>query len=144
MKLIIRNSCEADLADITSLMEELGYPTTESEMATRIAKINENDSYHTLVAEYDDRVVGLAGILIGYSYITSDIIARIIAFVVASDCRGKGIGKLLMEEAEKYARSKNAVSIGLNSGNRPERMVAHQFYLHQGFIDKGISFFKNL
>ncbi|WP_242698129.1 GNAT family N-acetyltransferase [Bacillus sp. SD088] len=49
---------------------------------------------------------------------------RIVAFVVDSNYRGKGIGKKLLAEAESWARRIGATGIGLNSGNRPERFNA--------------------
>ena len=79
---LIRYANEADLADITSLMSELGYETTESEVTNRLSKLNSNPDYHTLVAEIDNQVVGLLGLHIGLSYEFSGCYGRVICLVV--------------------------------------------------------------
>ncbi|UYZ15549.1 GNAT family N-acetyltransferase [Brevibacillus sp. WF146] len=52
-----------------------------------------------------------------------------VALVVDSKIRNQGIGKMLVNEAEKWAKEQGAISIGLNSGNRKERQNAHRFYV---------------
>jgi GNAT superfamily N-acetyltransferase len=86
----------------------------------------------------------MIGLCTGILYNKDGLYARIIAFVVDSNYRNKGIGKLLIKEAERWARNQGADSIALNSGNRPERKDAHQFYKRMGYVEKSIGFAKSL
>ncbi|MFD2444155.1 GNAT family N-acetyltransferase [Bacillus sp. CGMCC 1.16607] len=64
------------------------------------------------------------------------------AFVVDSAYRGKGVGRKLLQEAESWAVEQGAIEIGLNSGNREERKIAHQFYFNMGYEGKSTGFSK--
>jgi GNAT superfamily N-acetyltransferase len=140
----IRKATINDVPELAALMEQLGYPTTVESMTVRFNNIESNPSYHTLVAEMDGKVVGMIGLCTGIFYEKDGLYARIVAFVVDYNYRNKGIGKLLLKEAERWARNQGANSIGLNSGNRPERKDAHEFYKRVGFAEKSIGFAKNL
>lgn len=140
----IRKATINDVPELAVLMEQLGYPTTAESMTVRFNNIESNPSYHTLVAEMDGKVVGMIGLCTGIFYEKDGLYARIVAFVVDYNYRNKGIGKLLLKEAERWARNQGANSIGLNSGNRPERKDAHEFYKRVGFVEKSIGFAKNL
>jgi GNAT superfamily N-acetyltransferase len=140
----IRKATINDVPELAALMEQLGYPTTAESMTVRFNNIESNPSYHTLVAEMDGKVVGMIGLCTGIFYEKDGLYARIVAFVVDYNYRNKGIGKLLLKEAERWARNQGANSIGLNSGNRPERKDAHEFYKRVGFVEKSIGFAKNL
>ena len=70
----------------------------------------------------------MAGLYTGLFYEYDGSYVRIVAFVVDTSFRRKGIGKKLIQEAESWAREQGAVGIALNSGNREERKDAHQFF----------------
>lgn len=61
----------------------------------------------------------------------SDPYAEIGGLVVDESRRGEGIGKLLLERAEAWARAKACASIRLRSNII--RKVAHEFYLKRGY-----------
>ncbi|WP_454040619.1 GNAT family N-acetyltransferase [Cytobacillus horneckiae] len=61
---------------------------------------------------------------------------RIVVLVVDSNYRNKGIGKQLLEEAESWAKEIGATGIGLNCGNRPERISAHKFRENNVYLEK--------
>lgn len=140
----IREATVNDSSELVGLMEQLGYPTTVEKMKLRFNAILSNSTYHTLVVELDGKVVGMAGLCTNLFYEFDGSYVRIVAFVVDSNYRRKGIGKRLIEEAEIWARKQGAIAISLNSGNRNERKIAHQFYLSKGYEDKSIGFTKNL
>lgn len=139
--MVIRRASSKDINDLTSLMEQLGYPTSVEQMRVRF---EETPNHYTLVAEYDGKVVGMIGFHTGVLYNSDGIYARVIAFVVDSNYRNKGIGRRLLSEAEKYAKNLDADGIGLNSGNRAERENAHQFYKKMGYCVKSTGFVKRL
>ncbi|MCK0473176.1 GNAT family N-acetyltransferase [Halalkalibacter sp. APA_J-10(15)] len=140
----IREAVENDIEALTSLMEQLGYPTTIEAMRTRFHTIESSPDYHTLVASYDGKIVGMVGVAKGYYYELNGVYVRIVALVVDAIFRNKGIGKKLVVEAESWERIIGATRIGLNSGSRPEREHAHKFYKNIGYVEKSIGFVKSL
>jgi len=139
----IREATINDIPELVILMNQLGYPTAIDNMKSRFNAILSNASYHTLVAEFDGNVVGMAGLCTNLFYEHDGSYVRIVAFVVDSNYRRKGIGEKLIQQAEKWAKEQGAIAIGLNSGNREERKDAHQFYIDMGYQDKSIGFTKS-
>lgn len=136
----IRYANETDVADITSLMSELGYETTESEVTSRLSKLRSNPDYHTLVAEMDNQVVGLLGLHIGLAYEFNECYGRVICLVVNQQYRKNGIGQQLIARAKEIVIEQEGSAITLNSGNRADREDAHNFYLKNGFVAKSTGF----
>jgi len=141
---MIRLATEADVKGLAKLMGELGYPTTEKDMEQRFKKINANPLYRTIVAEIDGSIVGMVGMIVGYRYENNEDYIRIVALVVDSKYRKKGIGKNLIEKAEEWAINQGIKTLVLNSGNRVVRNDAHQFYVHNGFEGRATGFYKEL
>lgn len=139
----IRKATSQDISELALLMEELGYPTTIEQMKIRFNNIEATPNHYTLVAVYEGAVAGMIGFHTGVLYNDDGIYARVIALVVDSNYRSKGIGKLLLTEAEKYAKNLGATGIGLNSGNRSERERAHRFYKNMGYMAKSTGFVKS-
>nr|WP_299095504.1 GNAT family N-acetyltransferase [uncultured Metabacillus sp.] len=142
--MIIRKATIKDIPELVILMEQLGYPTSVDKMKLRFNAINNNPSYHTLVADLEGKVVGMTGLNTGLFYEYDGSYVWIVAFIVDTNYRRKGIGKKLIQEAECWAREQGAIAIALNSGNREERKDAHQFYLSMGYKAKSIGFGKSL
>jgi N-acetylglutamate synthase-like GNAT family acetyltransferase len=143
--MLIRNVNQRDLVEITYLMAELGYETTISEMKNRLSKLTNNPDYHTIVAELDNKVIGLLGLHIGLAYEFSGCYGRIVCLVVNKEYRNKeyrnnGIGKNLVDRAKEIIRNLDGNTIVLNSGNRKDREHAHKFYLENGFSAKSTGF----
>lgn len=141
---MIRQAKKSDAADLAELMTELGYVTTEDEMRQRLSHLLSVDSYHTAVFEGNHAISGMIGMSHSFAYHSNDTHLRIIAFVVKEEARGRGVGRLLMNEAERWAECKGATTLILNSGNRKERQDAHDIYRHFGFDGKSTGFYKNL
>ncbi|MFD2681920.1 GNAT family N-acetyltransferase [Bacillus seohaeanensis] len=140
----IREATMNDIVELTRLMEHLGYPTTIENMKKRFINIESNPDYKTFLAAYDGKIVGMIGLVKGFYYEMDGFYVRIVALVVDSNYRNQGIGKKLLEEAEMWARKIGANGIGLNSGNRSERINAHNFYKNRGYIEKSIGFAKSI
>ena len=140
----IRGANRDDIKALTFLMEQLGYPTTEEQMEGRFQAITAHPGYHTIVAEMDGHVVGMAGLCHSLFYEHDGCYVRISAFVVDSNYRRKGIGQKLLEAIECWAIEQGATALVLNSGNREERNAAHHFYRQQGFEGKSTGFSKQL
>ncbi|MDQ0188187.1 GNAT family N-acetyltransferase [Cytobacillus sp. FSL W7-1323] len=140
----IRKATSNDIKELASLMEQLGYQTSIEQMRVRFNNIEATTNHYTLVAIYKEKIVGMVGFHTGVLYNKDGIYARVIAFVVDSKFRNKGIGRRLLTEAESIAINSGADGIGLNSGNRTERDNAHQFYKNMGYEAKSIGFVKAL
>lgn len=93
MELSIRHSTIEDIRYITSLIGELGYPTSYEEMSVRFKNILADSSYCTLLAIVKSTVVGLVGLQQSYLYEKNGTNVRVVALVVHSDYRGAGIGQ---------------------------------------------------
>lgn len=143
-EIIIREAKLEDISELLYLYEQLGYPSTREELEKRLQIIFAHADYQTLVAIKGHKLVGIIGLIKGYSYEHDVCYIKIAILVVDEDYRGKGIGKKLIQEAEKWAKLQDITTITLNSGNREERKSAHDFYQHLGYLPKSIGFFKDL
>ncbi len=140
----IREATINDVPDLVSLMEQLGYPTSIDKFKMRFNTITANQSYHTLVADMNGKIVGMAGLCTGLFYEYDGLYVQIVAFVVNTNYRRKGIGEKLIQEVESWAKKQGAIAIALNSGNRKEREAAHHFYTSMGYKAKSTGFGKSL
>ena len=138
----VRDISNDDFEMLTGLIKELGYPSTVSKVSERLCKINSSSCYKTFVADFNGQVVGFIGLCKLYAYEYDGEYVRIAALVVNEQYRGKGIGRKLVESAEKWALEEEAIAITLNSGI--DRKEAHNFYKNIGYSAKGYSFSKTL
>jgi GNAT superfamily N-acetyltransferase len=123
-------------------MGELGYPTTEDEMRTRLENICADDSYRTFLAMSDGIVCGMIGTFSMHSYEHNDASGRILAFVVSEKMRGKGVGRQLITAAEQDFVERNVRRIAVYT--RLTRVEAHKVYERFGYARNGWRFVKDL
>ncbi|KSU87538.1 MULTISPECIES: GNAT family N-acetyltransferase [Bacillaceae] len=140
----VRSLQDHDVKELIPLMEQLGYPTNFEDLQVRLSAIQASSDYHTLIAEIDGEVAGMAGLCKSYFYEYDGSYTRIVAFVVHEKFRRKAVGKMLIKEAERWAKSQGCMAIGLNSGNRDERLAAHLFYQKMGYQPKSTGFIKEI
>ena len=140
----IREFQTEDTIQLLPLMDQLGYPTSFGKLESRLSNIHSQSNYHTLVAELNNKIVGMVGLCHNLFYEYDSSYVRIVAFVVDTNYRRKGIGEKLMHEAEKWATRQGATYMMLNSGNRLERKIAHKFYQDMGYESKSTGFSKQL
>jgi len=138
----IRRATIGDAPAIVPLLEQLGYPSSLSEVRERLEVILERTDYATWVAQHGERVVGLAGARLGYAYEVSGIYGQLIALVVEKAYRGRGIGAALVREAEEWVKQRGGRTMALNSGTH--RAEAHKFYERLGYVATGLRFVKKL
>jgi GNAT superfamily N-acetyltransferase len=60
---------------------------------------------------------------------------RIVALVVSSACRGQGIGRWLVDAAEKAAGELDCIAMEVTSAR--SRTESHPFYRNLGYEDRG-------
>jgi GNAT superfamily N-acetyltransferase len=131
-----------DAAAIGELMTELGYPTTAEAMRDRLKAVASDPGYVTLVAETDDGVVGVIGGTTGHYYEKDGVYARLLVLSVSSTSRGTGIGAQLVDALERWALSRGARDIVVNSAFHRAR--AHAFYERCGYARTGLRLVKTL
>jgi GNAT superfamily N-acetyltransferase len=140
----VREFQTEDVIQLVPLMDQLGYPTSLGKLESRLNNIHFQSNYHTLVAELNNKIVGVVGLCHNLFYEYDSSYVRIVAFVVDTNHRRKGIGEKLMHEAEKWATRQGVAYVMLNSGNREERKAAHKFYHDMGYESKSTGFSKPL
>jgi len=131
LNLNIRHAQIDDLSVLTNLCIELGYKSTINEIKKRLDKIQKSKSDLILVAVEKGTVIGWIHVF-STLRLESDPFAEIGGLVVSSRHRGKGVGKILVREAEKWARENGFINIRVRS--RTSRDGAKQFYESEGYI----------
>ena len=131
-----------DAAAIAQLMCELGYETSTSEMQMRLQRIATDERLRTFVAACDGKVCGMIGALTYPSIEHNDFSGRIIALVIKSTMRRRGIGRALITFAEKDFAQRGIRRVALNT--QLAREDAHKFYESLGYERNGWRFVKQL
>lgn len=143
--LYLRDANNEDMEALTSLIADLGYPATLDEIRLRFTNIFNQNGFKTKLAIAEDgQPGGLIGMCASYGYEHNAIYIRVLALVVGKNYRKKGIGRILMNEAERWANEIGAYQIVLTSGLRDERKAAYAFYQSIGYEIKASGFVKKL
>ena len=128
----IRSATINDASDISELSKQLGYPNIASDIIDRLNTIMNSDDHRVYVA-YIPQGKTIAWIhIFAAQRIESEPFAEIGGFVVSESFRNKGIGKKLLEVAEKWSISQNLGKLRVRS--KIEREDAKRFYLKMGFF----------
>ncbi len=128
----IREMTAADLPRILDLADQLGYPAALQDLTARFHRISALKD-HTLVTA----CAGAEGV-IGWLHLCvltpleAPAAAQISGIVVDKLWRGKGVGRLLVEYAERWAAERGLDRLTLRS--RDDREGAHAFYRGRGFV----------
>ena len=138
----LRSAMIADADDVARLLSELGYPCEIDDAAERIDAIAANDRQALVLARRDGAVCGLVALDFMYYLPLGTITCRVTALVVTPTAQGLGIGRQLLKEAERRARTGGASRIELTSGS--QRTEAHAFYRACGYKDSSVRFVKLL
>ncbi|MBV2208659.1 MAG: GNAT family N-acetyltransferase [Thermomonas sp.] len=138
----LRNAVPADADDVAHLLAELGYPCDIHDAAERISTILANDRQALVVARRQGAVCGLVALDFMYYLPLGTTTCRVTALVVTPSAQGQGVGRHLLKEAERRARSGGAARIELTSG--VQRVEAHAFYRACGYSGSSVRFVKPL
>ena len=125
-----RNATLKDAARLAELSNQLGYPSTDAEVASRLAGLLDHPDHAVFVAEDGEHVV--AWIQVSLSrLVESPLSAEVGGLVVDEDHRGRGVGPLLLAVADAWARERGAVRLRVPCN--VVRADAHRFYEREGF-----------
>jgi GNAT superfamily N-acetyltransferase len=127
----VRCAAAADIPQFPELCDQLGYPSSEEEVRARFGGIDAAPDHGLFVAETaDGRLAGFLHVFV-IRTMESEPRAEIGRLVVDGAQRSHGVGTLLMERAETWAREHGCKIVSLRSNVIRER--AHAFYERLGY-----------
>ena len=138
---VLRPAQPSDAEELSGLLSELGYPSAAEAIARRISACGEVPGLSIVVALLDERVVGVVAVHCVPTLISDAALGRITALVVSTKVRGRGVGRLLVEEAEAFAHRRGCERMELTSGDH--RPGAHAFYERLGYAVEARRFIKH-
>jgi GNAT superfamily N-acetyltransferase len=133
--MVVRELCVGDADKLAKLITQLGYETSELEMAKRIADLSLRDD-HWQFGLIDGGLVASIHFYIEHSLeYRPEIVVQ--SLIVDLAHRRKGYGQQLLALAERYAREQRLEVISLRSNT--QRADAHRFYDALGYESIGTS-----
>jgi GNAT superfamily N-acetyltransferase len=126
----IRHISVKDAVPVTALSLELGYPMTVSDTIANIGSVDKSICDVAYVAVLDEIVVGWIHVFYTIR-LESGPFCEIGGLVVSRNVQGKGVGKMLVEKARKWATERNINRLLVRCN--VVRTGAHEFYLKSGF-----------
>ena len=140
-KLKIRDARPSDAARLVELITELGHPIDEKRVRKNLAALKKTGET-PLVATLDKTIVGICGVGRRVVIHRAAPLGRITALVVTKEAQGLGLGRKLVDAAEKWMREEGCQLVEVTSNDR--RAAAHAFYRHLGYERSSVRFFKKL
>lgn len=125
-----REATAADAERIASLFTEEGFPVGASGVAMRLARFEAPGS-HVVVADVEGEVLGFIALHVVNRFEGDEPFVRIVALVVDPGVRERGVGRLLMDEAEAIGRRQGALFVEVTSGHH--RAEARHLYESLGY-----------
>lgn len=133
-KPVIRPARETDAKGIWKInADSLGCAYDLEKTKIQLSTALGRPYYQFYVAEWQGKVVGY---IHGGDYLCTyvDPLKDILALAVLPGCQGLGIGRLLLNRLEEWAKEEGCAGVRLVSGYN--RTDAHRFYLHCGYTDR--------
>src|SRR5436305_4942038 len=116
------------------LLEQLGYPSTPDDVASRLEALLANPDAGVLVAESEGRLLGLAAFQVFVLLYRPRPQCRLTALVVRAGERRRGVGATLVQAVLQGARKRGCSRVELTT--RPTRQDALPFYTALGFTER--------
>jgi len=143
-RVTVRLAKASDAKHIATLCLQLGYPESQEQVQRRIERIQQENHHALYVAERSDgHVIGWVHAYIRH-VVVADVHAEVGGLVVDQDCRKCGVGQLLMQTVEQWARRHGCRAVRVRSN--VVREGAHTFYKRIGYstIKTQVVFYKEL
>ncbi len=126
----LRTATEDDAARIAAMFTDEGYPAGTSDIVSRLRRF-EPPASRVVVADVAGELLGFVAVHLVPRFEHDDVIVRIVALVVDASVRERGVGHLLMAEAERIGREAGAAFAEITAGHhRPE---ARRLYESLGY-----------
>lgn len=127
----IRNIKLTDAQAIRNMLEQLGYPLSIEQINEKLALLLNSPNDIVYVYEDDKKVVGFITLHFSIQLAFEGSFCEIGYFVVDSNVRSKGIGRMLEEKACQVAIAQGCSQINVFS--MIHRADAHRFYQRHGY-----------
>ena len=138
--LSMRKAEKEDLDSLCSLMTELaGHTLSKEGMLDRLEHVEKSDIDFLFVCEEDDRILGLLGFRLRVNLEEVSKFGEISAIIVRPESRKRGVGRYMMDYADKLGRDLGCKGMWLVSGFAREE-EAHKFYKRLGYEINGYRF----
>ena len=138
----VRLCTPEDAAAVSALLGELGYEVSSQAAAERVQRLNETRSDPICIVDEDGRPLGLIALHRCHMIQYRSPNAQITALVVHQRARRRGIGRLLIDHALRWAEQRGCELVELTSALN--RAKAHAFYRNLGFEANSLRFRKSL
>lgn len=129
----IRLAQSQDTEAICHLLEQMGYSQLLKVVQEQFQRLSKDSNAITLVATDNLNVYGVLSLYFIPQIALKGDFAKICYLCVDENMRSKGVGHLLVQEAERLARQRGSDRMELHSGI--QRPLAHQFYLKEGYVE---------
>jgi GNAT superfamily N-acetyltransferase len=127
----IRDAQVREASSLARLADQLGYPTEIAQIESRLKRIDgRRDERVIVAADEGQNVLGWTTVRV-VEHMYGDAFVEISGFVVDKEARGRGVGRKMMAEVERWAKQTGHSSIRLNAN--VARTGAHEFYKALGF-----------
>jgi GNAT superfamily N-acetyltransferase len=131
IEVLIRTMKAADAEAVSLLAVQLGYPRSPDAIRSWMEGLDANaERQAAFVACVGNEVAGWIEVSI-QNRLQSPRFTLIGGLVVREESRGKGVGKMLCEQAERWSLERQVKIVRLTS--RQTRQDAHRFYLRAGY-----------
>lgn len=142
MMLSMRKAEMRDIEVLCDLMTELaGHTLSREGMLDRLEHVENSDIDYLFICEENGDIQGLLGLRIRVNLEEVSKFGEISAIVVRPESRKKGVGRYMMEYADKQARDLGCIGMWLVSGFGREE-EAHNFYKRLGYEINGYRFIR--
>ncbi|MFW1805356.1 GNAT family N-acetyltransferase [Acinetobacter baumannii] len=122
-----------DTETICYLLKQMGYSQPLKVVQEQFQILSKDPNAITLVAADDLKVYGVLSLYFIPQIALQGDFAKIYYLCVDEKMRSKGVGHLLVQEAERLAKQRGCDRMELHSGI--QRPLAHQFYLREGYVE---------
>jgi len=137
----VRDASGEDADALARLCTQLGYPAESKDMPARLKKLAADSNARALVAVDAGGVIGLATVHLRDTINHSTPIAQLTLLVVDERVRSQGVGRVLVEHVERWARERGARRMVVTTAL--DRAGAHAFYESIGYSHTGRRYGKN-
>jgi len=140
----IRRGAMEDCEGITNLCEQLGFPSSTEVVFKRLSFIMNNSDHDLFVVENaEGKIAGWIHVFLSITPYT-DLVTEVGGLVINDADREQGIGRMLIQQAEQWAKSKQTTAVRIRSNVK--RVESHIFYKAVGYeeIKKQVNYFKSI
>ena len=128
-----RPALPSDLSSLARLMEQLGYPDCDLK---NLFDLYSSDPSMGIWVAADGKVMGCLAFHVLRQFHGPSLF-RIVSLAVEASFRRRGVGRFLLERAEREAKERGCEAVELTSALRRSQDGSHEFYRKLGYLDSG-------